>query len=379
MQRPNFYFLEASKVGTYHITLIDGYLSALASSRAIRERYKLSFASAPSIAANLTSIDSADIAYKKIPVISQDKRWVIRKTLLEFFVAVCFLLRLRKNDILFISCIMPTALLLLELLNRVLRRRNVFVVVHGEMEALFSSKPLHWRSIGYWALKWLAVRSPRSLINVVGIDDFIKNGLTRARPDKLPQSRVFSIPHPLAATDGFRARPMPEQSICFIGYRTPAKGFDAFSRLSSEFPQITFFVIGSGKIERLGADTVPLTGSTDFLAAVAGCSMALFPYNAGYDCSLSAAALDALSTGVHIVATPRASFVGLQEGLGSDVVTIYHDENELRQLLRSSGWLEAQRAGQPQRREALATSKYSKPRVALAFEKLANSVYSQGA
>lgn len=369
MKRPRFYFLEASKVGTYHITLIDGYLAALAASSIVTS-YDFLFCAHESLWRNLSTAVRAKIAHRAIPVVNQDRHHVVRKSLLEFWVVLRHILRLRRGDVLFISCLIPSALLLVELANRLLRKRNIFVVIHGEIEAPYNGERQSWRKIGYWAERWIAARRKDSLISVVVIDDFIKTNLLARFPGTFKEDAVFVVHHPVSAI----TVPRPHDgapTACFIGYRSAAKGFDEFRRLASAHPAVRFIAIGGGKVEDVSTGRIqPLGSGNAFHQAVAGSAVALFPYLSAYDCSLSAAVLDALSCGVHIAATPRACFESLAAAFGPDAVSICRDRAEFDALLSDPQRVAALRQGQQGRLCNLEQSKYGLQQVKNDFELL---------
>lgn len=376
MKRPGFYFIEPSKVRTYHITLIDGYLAAIVSSTLIVNSHDVIFCACKSLFDNLSVSVRGQLTYEPIPVIDQDKHHVVRKSLLEFFVSLRYLLRLRQGDIAFFSCMIPTALLMLEIVNRVLRKKNIFVVIHGEIEAIFAPERLSRRSIGYWALKWLHAHSRDSSINVVVIDDFIKATLSGRYPDRFPNESIFVVHHPITAATVTTPQTPAGPAACFIGYRTPAKGFDDFKRLSVSHPNIRFLAIGAGKIEDIRSGfATQISGGEQFSQAISQCSIAIFPYKSAYDCSLSAAALDALSAGVHIVATDRASFVGLSKDLGTEYVTTYRSTADLGELLKTPGWIAERQCGRSRRLALLASSKFGLGSVRNDFERIVSSVF----
>lgn len=371
MSRRSLHFIEPSKVGQYHITLIDGYLRALMQGAVSRAGLQLIFHGSASTHENLSPDVRHGVAWRRIPVVDGDKRQLAFKTLVELFVVVRLLALKRRNDIVFVSCVLPTTLLLLELVNRILRRTNFFVVVHGEIEGAFEPSVQHFRSYGYWVLQWLNFRRRNSTLQVVVISDFARAGLLGNFPDKFDSALTHMVPHPiLPASLPSRADPV-DPSVCFIGYKMPFKGFAAFEAAAAAVPEVDFRVIGGGRVENLRTGRVSsLETSADFLAAIAECSAAVFPYNAGYRLSLSAAALDAIATGTHIIATPRPCFLSLQESFGSDAVTIYGSDEELRNHLATPGWLAARSAGRRERLAAVNRSPYGLDAVGKAFERV---------
>jgi glycosyltransferase involved in cell wall biosynthesis len=386
MRRRRFLFIEPSKVGSQHITLIEGYLRALLASEQLSRSFELSFLAADSTFAALSSAVRGAVRHIRIPVMNPEKRRLVRKTCVECYVVLRCLLRMRRGDVLFVSCVLPTTLLVLEACNRVLRRRGLFVELHGEIEGLFDRSMQGVRSFGFWVLQWMRLRRRGSLLSLVVIDDFIKSRLLQEYPGKLSVADIFVVHIPVSQ---LALAPMPAAehapgdgpgahapaTVCFIGYRGRLKGFDQFMQLSESAPAASFVAIGGGKVEDVrSSHSTPIVGSDAYLSAIASCSVALFPYVAGYDCSLSAAALDALSAGVCIVASERACFVSLQQYFGSDMVTVCDGAAAMTALLRDRAWLDSRRAGQARRLERLAASKYGPDSVRTAFEALAATV-----
>jgi glycosyltransferase involved in cell wall biosynthesis len=370
MNRPRFFFIEPSKVDNYHITLIEGYLRAITSSATITEGRELVVCLSRSTFASLSSDLQSRICNSPIPVFSQDRHQLIRKTLVEFYVVVKFLLRARADDIVFVSSMVPSALLFLELLNRVWRK-SIFVVVHGELEALFERRPRNIRTFAYWAHSWFMVRRKTSTLRLVVIAEFIRDKLHLAFPAKLTLRQILVVPHPITAF-AILSESIGATSLCFIGHRTSNKGFDTFVEVGKRHPELCFLAIGGGSVENVGnGDTWPMTDSQSFLREISKCAVAVFPYTGGYSCSLSAAVLDALSAGVHILATARMCFLSLADDFGPDFVTIYKSTTDIDKLLAQSNWLAERQSGQSRRLSLLGKSKYGLEEVRAAFERLA--------
>ena len=73
---------------------------------------------------------------------------------------------------------------------------------------------------------------------------------------------------------------------------------------------------------------------------------------------MSAAVLDALSTGVHIVATRRGCFEAIHREFGDDTITLFDTDAELAAIVGDQAFLERARAGAAARRSRLATSSF---------------------
>ena len=372
MTRGRFYFLEPSKVGPQHITLIEGWLRALASSDRIASSHDLVFCASDSTYAHLSEDLRNKLDHHPVPVMNPERRRLVRKSLLEFYVVLRALLRLRPADVLFVSCLLPTTLLMVELANRLLNRTGLFVSLHGEIEGLFDPSMHKVRNYGFWAHHWMRLRHSGSTLRLIVIDDFIKQRLLQAFPGKLDGTQISVAYHPVTAVDSTPTVPAQSRAdACFIGYRTKFKGYDQFVHLANALPDRRFVAIGAGRVERLpeGPYTT-LNGNDDYMAAIGGCTTAVFPYVGGYTCSLSAAVLDALSTGAHILATPRACFVGLAEHFGADWVTLYTNRDEAEALLGNSRWLADRQAGRAARIQRLEASRYGMASVRQCFEDL---------
>jgi len=369
MRRRRFYFLEPSKVGRQHITLIAGYLAALVSSDRIRSGLEIHFCSSPSTRACLPPELAARVQCSSVPVMDPEKRRLLLKTLVEFGVTAGYLFRLRRGDVLFVSCLLPTTLLLVEWLNMILRRPGVFVSLHGEVEGIFEESTQRLQSFGFWILKWLRGRRANGPTRLVVIDDFIKARLAADFPANIASSDVFVVHHPIlpvavdAPLGGMRR-------ACFIGYRSRFKGFPHFEEYARSMPGQRFLAIGGGKVDDLSAGTSSaLDGEAGYFQAIGGCDLAVFPYVHGYTASLSAAALDALATGVHIVATDRACFRSLAEYFGPGFVTVCESPERLGIALHDAAlWRLSQ--GRGARMQKLEESKYGIAAVGRAFEQL---------
>ncbi len=372
MERRRFYFLEPSKTHSQHITLIRGYIAALKSSTLIAESFDLILCASKHTLAALPETLISGIRCVRVPVMNPEKRRLVRKTFVELFVVLRRLVYLRAGDVLFISCVLPTTLWLLEISNRWFRKTGVYVVLHGELEGLFDKSLQRYQSFGYWANKWMKGRSRESLLSLVVIDDFIRDKLVREFPDKLSAANVSVIHHPIspiyASLNDRDDQTHP--SVCFVGYRTPFKGFEQFFRMASEHPSVGFLAIGGGKVENISSGTVRyLKDEPAYLAEISKCSAALFPCVSGYSCSLSAAALDALAAGVHIIALDRPCFRNLASYFGDDTITVHSSLREAS-LELGSYLLGLKSKGRVSRLESLSKSKYGLPAVQKSFEKL---------
>lgn len=376
MPGKRFFFVEPSKVGPQHITLIEGYLRALTTSERLARTHAVSFVSSRSTFAHLSADLRANVHHEAVPVMNPEKRRLVLKTFVEFLVVLRYLLKMRSGDLLFVSCVLPTTLLALEYANRVLRRTGFHVTLHGEIEGLFDRSLQRISSYGYWVALWLRKRRPDSLLSLVVIDDFIKQRLLAEFPDKLGDAQISVAYHPITAFASTAAiRPPPARAaVCFIGYRTRFKGFDQFEALAGAVPGLRFVAIGGGAVVDIpGGESRRLDGTAEYIHAIADCSVALFPYIGAYTASLSAAVLDALSAGVHVLATRRACFVALADYFGPDFVTLYDRPEEAASILGNAEWLARQDGLQARRLAQLTASRYHIAGIRSCFEQLVPS------
>jgi len=376
MERRRFYFLEPSKVGSQHITLIEGYLTALISSVSIVRNFELNLCASKATLFALPDNLISKFRCRTVPVMNPEKRRLILKSFLELFVVLRYTIKLQPGDILFISCLLPTTLWLLEITNKLLRKSGLYVVLHGEVEGVIEKSHQPILRIGFWAAKWMNSRNAGSRISLVVLDDFICDRLIHEHADKLSYSNVSVIHHPVSPISLSTTEEQQNFTACFIGYRTRFKGFNDFSQMASSHPSISFLAIGGGKVENITTGMVKsLSDKNAYLREISKCSVALFPYTSGYICSLSAAALDALSTGVPIVAMDRPFFQSLNSYFGTDTVTVCSSMDEFSAVLknRTKSLKQVDRAS---RLERLSNSKYGLASTQRAFEKLAFNTFS---
>ena len=368
--RARLFFVEASKVGTQHISLIDGYLQAIASSSKIKQTFDIVVRCHDTLYSELGQDTQHNFAHESIPVIDPNTRRFVPKILLEVWVVLQTILRARKNDIVFVSCVMPTALWMIEGLTQILRRR-VFVMLHGEVEGFYDKQKSSFKNYGYWSKRWIQLRRSSSKLYLVVLDKFIRDRLLKDFPYKIRPEQIFTIHHPITflANPNEISRPVPR--ACFIGYRTGFKGYEDFESIARELTAIEFVAIGGGKLEHVpSGQFATLKELGGYLPAIADCDVAIFPYVGGYTASLSAAALDALSAGIHIIATDRPFFTGLAEQFGPEVITICSNTDQIRQLLNDSNWVARQRESRGSRLARLAVSPYNKESIRKGFEQL---------
>lgn len=348
-------------VGRQHITLIEPFLRALGENGLDRRGLELVYRADPSSHAALHPSTRAMVRFEPIAVINPETRRWIRKGLREFAAARRAISDTGPRDVLLITCLTAPALLLLELYRTAIGRRHVSVVLHSELEALFDPTLRKPHRYGFWSWHWSRIRRPDSPLRIAVIAGFIREALHRADPRRFPMDAIRVLPFPVAAiTD------MPpiegRHRLTFVGYKTRFKGFESFAAVAGRCNRlgVEYVVVGGGKVEAVpGGQSKPFEQGSDYMAEIGRSSAAIFPYTHGYVAAQSAAALDAVAAGVHVIATRRPCFQYLREELGDDAVTLYDTEDELAALVSDDARLSAWRAGNAGRRTMLANTAFS--------------------
>jgi hypothetical protein len=373
-----FILLEPSKVGTQHITLLEGYLRAIAVSRWIPDVFRVEFHSSDETYNSLSYDVRAVVPHRSVKVMNGERRRLARKSILEWMVVARAMVRMRRDDVLLVTCVLPPALIGLELLNRILGRGNVVIMLHGEVEGLFDNSLQRWGSFGFWISKWMQLRKEGSKLSFLVIDDFIKRRLVQDFGQRVDAGRVFVAYHPLTPYRGdlsAECQPSDPLRVAFIGYRTRFKGFEVFQRLARSAHGVEFVAVGGGvEVNVATGAEVQLADNQAYMNAIAGCAVAFFPYSSGYTCSLSAALLDALSAGLHVVATKRPCFVSMADYLGPDFVTLVDDPTSAGKMLSDREWICDKYSLREQRLSRLAASRYGLDGVRECLENLLLSV-----
>lgn len=368
--------VEPSKVRYQHIFVIDGYLRAIRMALSGAPEWTLRFWGSASTIAALSPEAVQDCERRRIPVMDPERRRVVRKCLLEAIVSAWCLLRMKRRDILIITCLHSPALLLFQVFAAVIPRRNVFIVLHGELETLAETS-LHSssiRSVGFWARRWLKLRNSNSPVKLIVLDDFIRERMLKEYPGVVQDNAIWTVRPPVVSHRCLRSGLIEAQGdrlrVCFVGYRTRFKSFENFLLCAKEHPDWQFLAIGGGSaVDVRTGEARQLCSNQEYLDAISACDLALFPYDSGYSMSLSASGLDALATGVYIVALDRPFFVSLRNALGREVVTVCQDIAEINQFLRALNVSEIRR-GKARRSELVAASMFSTNSVAGVFKSL---------
>ncbi len=297
---PRLFFIEPSKAGYQHITFINGCLRALWNS-SLRKKFILNFYGSKSTISNLDREVAGNFLLHEIDVIDPRKRRLIFKTFQEAKNVLKLILTARADDKIVISCILPTALILVEVANRIFKRGNVFVMLHGELEGL-AARSVDPRRIGTWSRLWVALFAKKSVLNYIVLEDFIRRKLLSLG---IPAGRLHVVHHVIEISEQASVRHQ-KITACIVGYLTKNKGFEAVIGLSKRLPHVRFLAIGGGKVVDLRTNSeTPLSEKAEFLRAVSRCHFALCLFNDGYEFTLSASALDAVSAGVKVIGLDR--------------------------------------------------------------------------
>ena len=368
---PNLVLLEPSKVRTYHITLMDGLIRGYSTVDLERRWGRPLLLAHESFFENLSPEAKAAVSYRPVPVSDQDKRALIRKTLLEVWVIFLALLRLRRGQVLLVTSVTASATIFIEPLKWFFWWKRMVLIVHGEIEGAFEKERQRLGSFGFYILLWLRIRRLGSTIELAALDGFIRDEMLRQFPKSVKPEKTHLLPHPMIPLSVSGPREEGPLRCCFVGFQTRNKGYGTFESLARAFPQFEFHLIGAGRDLRLGVDAeVPLASIDDFQRAVARCDVAIMPYTGGYSCSLSAAAVDALAAGLHLLATDRGTFVALEREFGPTSVTICQNEAGMAERLRDPAWVAAASAGRDARIERIGRSHYGLPQIGAALNRL---------
>lgn len=334
----NILFVEPSKVGTQHITLIEGYLLAAINFLNSNSSKVIAYLSKSTI--KELKINHKNFVPKEIKVMNPEKRNLLLKSILEFFVTLNIILKAEKNQLIIVTCMLPTSLLALEFFMKFFRikRNKLYVCLHGEIEFLLNKRILNPLRIGFWSNLWFKLRNKNSNIKLILLDEFIKEKLLVKFPNKLKESSLFVLPFPLSVIRSAKelspnneiSKPTNKLKICFIGYKTEQKRYDRFEILSEIMTEYEFFYIGDGVCKNLSNNQISYFSSkNDYINSIRMMDFAVFPYNSGgYNLSMSAAMLDALFNGLIIISTDLGCARGLNKKY-FDRVIFYKTYEEL--------------------------------------------------
>ncbi len=366
-----FIVMEPSKIGPQHITLLEGYLLALLKLDLPQRGLKLVYRADPSSHAALSDDVRARVPLEPIAVIDPEERRWVAKGFQELGAIRAALATMGPDDILLITCLTAPALFLLELGQALIADRRVVVVLHSELEALFDPGLRSPKTWGFWAYRWFRARRPSSRLGIAVIAPFVRKELETSFPATFPPGNVRLLNFPVSPTMADAPAPEGPPRVSFIGYKTRFKGFEVFARAAAALADepLAFECVGGGQIESVPDGTTrPFAPGLGFLEEVAASALAVFPYQQGYVVTMSAAALDAVATGVHVLATRRPCFQALAEEFGPDSVTLFDTEAELQAILRDRAFVARVRAGAAGRRGQLANSSFGPAATVRAFD-----------
>ena len=330
MIKPVIYILEPSKVGVQHLTFLESYLQAFISAKGLRSAFDINFVASKKTIAKLDKSKLSLVKLSSILVMDPLKRRLVFKTIVETWQVLRLMLKKNRDDKLFITCLLPTSLIMVEQINRLLMRKDIFVVLHGEIESLFNNSSQSFLRIGWWARFWWKSRPLDSKIRLVVIDDFIKDRLESICDNSLD---ITVIHHPIIPLEKSKPEDLVTK-VCFIGYRTKNKGYKEFLTLSEKHQNLDFLAIGGEVVENIRTGEIDILKThDDYLDIISTCTLSIFLYNDGYRATLSAAALDALKVGVHILALDRPFFISLSDHLSDKIVTVKDNFTEVSKYL----------------------------------------------
>ena len=366
--------LEASKVRNQHSTLMNGMLLAYGEAKLEQKWGKPRLFAHSSFFEHLSPQGQKTVDFVQVPVMDPTRRRLLRKSLLEAWVVFSRLWSLHKNDVLLVTSLLPSAAVIVELMKFLFPSKRLILMVHGEIAGAGDVSRRRWGSFGFYVNIWFGIRKFGHPSALACIDAFIAEEILRRFGDAVRREEIFVIPHPLATLPKVSPREPGVVRCCFVGFDTPNKGYAVFQKVAQVVPTVQFHVIGDG-VDRdiVGGGEKPLVSMESYLHAIASCDIAVFPYTAGYSASLSAAALDALSCGLHLVATRRGCFVALAEELGDDCITLFDDEDELKLLLSDKNFVADKAASRQTRLAKIANSRYGSRSVAQAINRLMES------
>ncbi|MDF1756299.1 MAG: hypothetical protein P1U89_26155 [Verrucomicrobiales bacterium] len=304
------YLLEPSKTGWQHITFLEGIVRSLAISD-LSENRELLLVASESTLLNLSSEGKAAFSTRTINVIPPTSRKFFRKSILEVFQILKVTFSLKNGDRCFVTCVLPTTLFLLEIINAVLRKR-IDLIVHGEIEGLIDdSLASSVGSFGFWMRRWARIRPKSSRVNLIVLEEMFADCLVAEVPGIVECSGIGIVRHPIIPLPGVPGPGARALQVCVIGLESGMKNYQDLDQLIEAFPDISFIRIGGGIVKDLRSGVE--RPSQGYHSEIAQCRLALFPYKKGYTASMSASAFDAFATKTPIVAYDRDYFCWLND------------------------------------------------------------------
>ncbi len=364
MTKPVIYILEPSKVGVQHLTFLESYLQTFLSTKRVSNIFDINFVASKKTIDKLDKSKLNLLKFTSILVIDPLKRRLVLKTIIEAWQVLKLILTKKRGDKLFITCLLPTSFILIEQINRFLRRTGIFVVLHGEIESLFDNSDQSILRIGWWSRLWWKSRPLSSKIKLIVIDDFIKDGLDNICNHSID---ITVVHHPIIPIKRDEPKNLIPK-ICFVGYRTRNKGYKEFLTLAEKHPKLEFLAIGGEVVENIRTGEIDILEThDDYLDAISSCTLAIFMYTEGYQATLSAAALDALKVGVPILALDRPFFISTSNHLGDKLVAVRKNFSQVSEYLINLEYSISQRS---ESNTLIMQSKYSMKTIAKTLDKI---------
>lgn len=365
-------FAEVSKVRHYHSTVMSGFIKAWYHVGADRRWGRPIVYAHHSFVAALDADVRERIDVVPIAVIDPDKRQILRKSLHEALTTLRLIGKTGPEDTLIITTIFPSAMPIVELFAKLLRRKNVVIVQHSEVEEACTNVNPKLGSYGHANLLWHHMRPEGSWIRIAVLGSWIANAMRTRFPTSFARQDILAIPMPVEPHAHPRRIEKDHVFRCgFIGFNTPAKGFEIFESLSRRVTGIDFFQIGAGRSLDIRTGAFDILRSTeDFMDALSACDVAVMPNTSGYDFTLSAAATDAISAGAHLLTSNRGCYRALRDEFGPECVTICDNEQQMQDFLTDSDWRERILANRDARLARIEQAEFSLSNVGKSLEDL---------
>ncbi|MDM8011514.1 MAG: hypothetical protein QUV08_11180 [Parasphingorhabdus sp.] len=361
-------FAEVSKVRHYHSTVMNGFIEAWYESGANRTWGTPYIYAHESFIACLDDKVRANSTISYINVLDPDKRQLVRKALVECIAILKLMRSLRASDTLLVTTVFPTTMVLVEIFAKMLPKRNVVILQHSELEDAFLEAPPKLGSYGHANLLWHKVREFGSSLQIAVLAEYIAEGVRSRFKRSVTADQLHVLPMPMKAYAGKSRHNNPKLKCCFVGFNTKVKGYPVFESLAQRNPDKVFLTIGGGTVQHLNSQTKKELISPDaFFDELAATDIAIFPYVSGYEYSLSAAATDAISAGLHLLTFNRGCFSALRRAFGPETITICDTENEMHQYLNDPEWNDMVRDGRQRRLNKISASEFGPKNVGQAL------------
>jgi len=365
-------FAEVSKVRHYHSTVMNGFVKAWSHVGAERRWGRPIVYAHPSFFDALNQDVRDQIDAIPIAVIDPDRRRIVLKSLHEAWTTLRLIWKAGNEDTLLITTIFPSAMPIVELLSLFLPKKNVIVLQHSEVEEGCSNAKPQLGSYGHANLIWHRMRPIHSRVRIAVLGSWIADAMRKRFPRSFARHDIIPIPMPVESYASPRQIETDHVFRCgFVGFNTPAKGYETFASLAHEVGDVDFFQVGAGKSLNIRTGMfLPLRSADDFMDALSVCDVAVMPNTSGYDFTLSAAATDAISAGVHLLTSDRGCYRALRDEFGSQCVTICGNEQEMHAFLTDANWRARILAGRSERLARIEHTEFSLSNVGKSLEDL---------